>query len=455
MTVGCLVTGSGTGNAAVPDRGGLPQGEFYAPAGIAAESLPSEGIFPRGRRLAFMGYSGDPARDLTRGFTVAGPVYGDQSAYLQRCFEHHWPVVAHVGLRVTFNDKSSDKYRLDESGLRATIAEQVENLAPHPEIVWWAVTPEELRPWRGDEMRYLQIVADTVRETDPLKRPIYLYNPNHRDAATLTPIAKHVDILAKGCYVNLTGRKRDRTWVRWGIEQEVGALARAGRKDAIPLLMPELCQDPDPGEEGEIPQWVRHDIYLGLISGAKGVGIWSLFKRKEVRRTWQRWYDAYAACGRELNGKDGLAEVFLFGERRHDLAIHQASSASEARVPLGGDVEPGSTNEAERKPRTAAIPSWTSAEIAHRQSRYVFLVNSANEAASFTVAGWPAGSAADNPFDGKAVELPADGSLEINLPPYGVAAWRFSRAAPRIKAAPASTKTGKASPQQRLSPGEG
>jgi hypothetical protein len=37
-----------------------------------------------------MGYSGDPARGLANGFTVAGPVYGDQVPYLNRCFEHGW-----------------------------------------------------------------------------------------------------------------------------------------------------------------------------------------------------------------------------------------------------------------------------------------------------------------------------------------------------------------------------
>ena len=162
---------------------------------------------------------------------------------------------------------------------------------------------EELRPWRGDEMQYLGIVCETIRKTDPLARPIYHYNPNHRDAASLLPIAKQVDILAKGCYVNSVGRKRDRAWVRWSVEQESRQFGRRAAP-AFPLVMPELC---GPGTRGgrEIRAWVRHDVYLGLASGAKGVLIWSLFKRKEVRRTWQLWYDAYSECARELNGDRG------------------------------------------------------------------------------------------------------------------------------------------------------
>jgi hypothetical protein len=50
-----------------------------------ATDLPADGIYPQGRKLAFAGYSGDPARDLANGFTLAGPVCGDQQSYLERC----------------------------------------------------------------------------------------------------------------------------------------------------------------------------------------------------------------------------------------------------------------------------------------------------------------------------------------------------------------------------------
>lgn len=43
---------------------------------VSASDLSADGIYPQGRKLAFAGYSGDPARDLANGFTLAGPVYG-------------------------------------------------------------------------------------------------------------------------------------------------------------------------------------------------------------------------------------------------------------------------------------------------------------------------------------------------------------------------------------------
>ena len=126
-----------------------------------AEDLPPEGIYPQGRKLAFAGYSGDPARDLANGFTVAGPVYGNQQPYLDRCFANGWPVIVHVGPRITFNDKDPAKYKLDATSLRQEVEQHVKELAAHKQVAWWAIRPEKLRPWWKAEMQYLDIVCET------------------------------------------------------------------------------------------------------------------------------------------------------------------------------------------------------------------------------------------------------------------------------------------------------
>ena len=398
-----------------------------APANPAA-ALPADAIYPRGRKLAFMGYSGNPGRDLTNGFTVAGPVYGNQTPYLEQCFTKGWPVMAHIGPRFSFFGKTAAQSRYNEATLRQQIETQVQALAGHKEIVWWAVVPEELRPWRPEEMKYLSIVCNTIRDTDPQRRPIYHYNPNHRNADTLLPIARQVDVLAKGCYVNHVGRKRDRAWVRWSIEQELQAIGQAGCSNAIPLLMPELCQDPAPAEDKEIRNWVRHDVYLGLCSGAKGVLIWSLYPRKEVRRTWQLWYDAYAECAKELNGEAALAQVFLFGKRRSDLQVCLVKGESTARLTLGGSAEPTTTSSAKRAKREIKLAAWTSAEFAQGDRRWLFVINSANSPAAFAVTGWPKGSRAQNAFTDSVVCLTDATPLQLELPAYGVTAIRFSPA---------------------------
>ena len=409
-------------------RGEVTREDVEAAPATFGATLPADGIYPRGRKLAFMGYSGNPGRDLTNGFTVAGPVYGNQTPYLERCFANGWPVVAHVGPRISFADKNPAKYRLNETTLRQQVETQVKGLADHKDIVWWAVLPEELRPWHSEEMDYLSIVCKTIRDSDPQHRPIYHYNPNHRNADTLLPIARQVDVLAKGCYVNHVGRKRDRAWIRWSIEQELRAIGQAGCSNAIPLLMPELCQDPQPTEDKEIRNWVRHDVYLGLCSGARGVLIWSLYPRKEVRRTWQLWYDAYAECGKELNGKPALAQVFLFGERGSDLKISLVKGESTARLTLGGRAEPTTTSSAERAKREIKLATWTSAEFIYGNLRWLFLVNSANSPATFAITGWPKDSRARNAFNSSVVDLPNAAPLQLELPAYGVTAVSFSQA---------------------------
>ena len=400
--------------------------QFYSPPADPGKSLPADGIYPQGRKLAFMGYSGEPARDLTNGFTVAGPVYGDQTAYLRRCESNQWPVVAHVGLRGSFTSKESGLHQVGESDIRREIQGQLQALKRMQSVVWWAITPEELRPWRNDELHYLKVVSEVLRENDPRERPVYLYNPNHRTADTLAPLAPYLDAVGKGCYVNSVGRKRDRAWVRWSVEQEIAAIRAAGRPHAFPLLNSELCNDPLPAEDREIRGWVRHDVYLGLASGARGVVIWSLFKRTTVRRTWQLWYDAYAECGRELNGPRALAEVFLFGERRSDLKVRLVEGAGGMPIKLGGEAEPETTSAEERAPAELNVPSWTATEFAYGHSRWLFLINSGNSPAVFSMDGWPLRTRAENAFDGENFLLDRSGTQTVNLSAYGVLGLRFS-----------------------------
>ena len=401
---------------------------FFRAVQLAPAELPADGFYPRGRRMPYMGYSGDPARDLTNGFTVAGPAYGDDRPFVRMCASNGWPVVAHLSHSPRFTDKDAAKnYTLDEASLRTNVAEEVRALAPLKEIVWWAVQPEELRCWRPNEMRYLEIVCNTIRANDPLKRPIFHYNPNNRTKDTLLPIVKQVDVVGKGCYVNLSGKKRDRAWVGWSVEQEVEAIKAGGRLGAISLVMPELCKDPELGEEKEIRNWVRHDVYLGLAKGAKGLCLWSLFKRREVVKTWSIWYDAYAECGRELNGDRALAQVFLFGgEPAASLNVKLVNGSAVAAVKLGGAAsgEVAVTNAQEQREREQKMASWTAKEFVYGGEHWLFLINSSNSLADFEVTGWPTGTCAENAFNSQPVALPVP--LRIDLPAYGVCAFRFS-----------------------------
>ncbi len=421
-------------SAASPDQPGNGLGSsnasskaaaFFAVEAHPGDKLAADGYWPQGRRFVYMGYSGKPADNLQQGFTVAGPVYGNQQPYLDQCAAAGWPVVAHVSLHLNFV-KGGDAAKYDEAQLRLDLAAQIARLAPMRNIVWWAVSPEELRPWKKDEMRYLQIVSDSVRALDPLKRPIYLYNPNHRDAATLKPIAPFVDILAKGAYVNSAGYQDQRGWVRWSVEQELQAIRDSGAS-AQPLLMPELCKDPDPAGEALIRPWVRHDVYLGLCAGAKGVLIWSLFPRKEVKRTYAQWLAAYGDCGRELTGPRHLGEVFLYGRPRQDLKVTPLQ-VQQSDLILAGKGEENTASPEELKRRKTAGSPFTSAEFSLAGHRYLFVVNSTAASASFRIDDIPAGAHGEDAFTGMPIAVKT--SYDLKLPPWGVWALKLSPGQP-------------------------
>jgi len=400
---------------------------FFAAPPDSGAALPPQGIYPQGRRLAFMGYSGQPQRDLANGFSIAGPVYGNQDPYVEDCIAHHWPVVVHVNPLLGtpgFNDKvKRPVYQAEQ--VTTAAAKIVDHWAAHPEVTWWAIAPEELRPWRKDEMAYLHLVSQAIRDHDPAHRPIYIYNPNNRAADTLAVIARDVDILGKGMYVNSAGKKLDRAWVRWSVEQELAAAATAGHP-VTAIVMPELCADPLPAEDTLIESWVRHDVYLGLCSGGQGVLLWSLFPRSAVHRTWQIWYNAYARCGRELTAPHGLGDVFLFGAPRHDLLVEPAAGPTVTAVPLGGNAEPNTTSEKERQARKVELPGFTVCERAFGPRRYLFIVNSTPNPRLFHIGGWPAAAHATDAFTAAPLALPPHSPLELSLPPWGVIGLVFA-----------------------------
>lgn len=254
---------------------------------------------------------------------------------------------------------------------------------------------------------------DTIRETDPLKRPVFMYEPNHRTAKALAKNAPHLDIIGKGMYTNYASRGENRVWCRWTVEQEVEAIEKAGRPGAIPIAVSEMFQTPEEELLDRIPAWVRHDVYLALASGAKGVLVFSASKRPDFDRAREIYLETYLEVCRELTGADGLGRVFLFGEPLDDLN----------RTVLDGPE----TLELKLRRETRTYPSVAMANIRYRESRYVFLVNSAEEPVEVVVDGLVYGSAVtvENLFrPGERFTAP-EGDFMTVLDPLEVEAYRI------------------------------
>lgn len=406
----------------------------------AEVATPTKGleIYPMGKIFPFMGYSGVPTRDVKNGFTVAGPDYGTpfyQAAKIRndryaKMRASGMPYPAFVGLKMHFHD--AKKYKpLSPAEIKRQITAQMKVLLKDPSICWWYVAPEEIRFWYKNELEYLKTVTTTIRELDPHHRPIWMYEPNHRTSAALVKTGQYQDIIGKGCYTNLAGFQKDRIWVRWSVEQEVQAIEKLKKQDQrlrIPLVMPELCQDPkNPSDDKLIPAWTRHDVYLGLMSGAKGVSIWSLFKRGGVKRTWSIWYDSYSKVANELTGELKLGEVFLFGQETDDFKIKQTQGPKSIKLFVGDrtKLELGTITEAERKGSTHVYPCLTTKTINYKGSTYLFLCNSHAEKKLKLTVTIPAGHKVSLLPENKPATLNAQGKLLVELPPYAVPIYRI------------------------------
>ena len=400
--------------------------KFFDPAPDAAVSLPADRIYPQGRIFPFSGYSGKPDREKVNGFTMHGPVYGtNRIGALEANEKAGLPFPYTIGLDMKFH---SDKpLSLTEAEIKTAITRQVAEVASRESICWWYLAPEEIRYWRKNEIAYLKAASEAIRAADPLKRPIWMYEPNNRDAKALAQTGAHLDVIGKGCYVNLTGYQDCRVWVRWGMEQEVEAIRQLGGR-RVALLLPELSKDPAPPLFSQIPALVRHDVYCGLIHGAKGVVIWSLFKRAGVLQSYDIWYEAYATVARQLTGERKLGEVFMFGDPRRDLTVNQLSGSTTVTLAdRKKTAEDQSLTEREKAKTNTKYPALSWRELAHGTSRYLFVCNSSPETLRVAVSGFPPASAIEEADTGAAVEIVDTSALEFELSAWNVRALKFSR----------------------------
>ena len=408
-----------------------PSGDFFTAGPDGENTLPTDRMHPRGRLFPFWGYSGSFTREKESGFTIGGPHYGgheNQLAARQQSLKAGLPYLFHIGLPGTF---VAGTLTAAPDTWADAVARQVRSALVEDGVAAWVIHPEELRMWRAHEREYLRVVTETIRAHDPEQRPIFMYEPNNRTADSMVQSARHLDVVTRGAYVQATGFQNERAWVRWVMGQQVEAARRLREQDGQHRpcwLIAQLSQDPeDPADDAHIPAWVRHDVYAALISGARGVGIWSLWPRRaSVRRTYELWYGAYAQVARELTGAQNLGQVFLFGEKKTDIGIRQISGPPNVTLWTGprNEMESETTHDAERAKHRHILPSAASLELAWRGRRYVFICNSSPEPIELELSGWPAqGCMIEDAFTGNPV--PFRPSLRWTLEPWGVKAWSF------------------------------
>jgi hypothetical protein len=409
-----------------PNRPGLLKAALLTVMGLALlqwpvtagqpPGVPGE-LYPKGDVFCFTFYSTsekDSAYALKNGATAIGPFYGNQAGALRLAEQLNTRLLYQVRPPAMAGWRPGNKdfvWPSDETICQQTAA-IVQAVQTNRHIAMWDIEPEELRAWLPAELHYLTLLASVIRSNDPNRRPMFMYEPNHRDAATLARTVPCQDVCAKGSYPDVLDNglfAHERIWIRWSMEQELGAIASANPA-AQPWLVLWMAGDPAPGESGLIRDRCRHDAYLGLVLGGKGVQVWSgaRARRGFSSESFQAYFDGYLSVARDLNGPLHLAPVFLFGQKR--LGPGMSITAGPASLQL---VYQG----------TNSYPSVAWLCAAYRGADYLFVVNSAEQAVTVAFSGWPAVDREDL-FAGGSAPTPG-GSFSLTLPPLAVKAFRF------------------------------
>ncbi len=277
----------------------------------ALETPKDARLYPQGRTMLFSLYSvtqPELSRVKADGFTAVGPYYGNREQASEFASIADLPYLHLVGPRIDFNEGVTASAQ-DEA--LETLIDDVSTARNDPALAAWYLGTEELRFWKSDEMRWLDEATNAIRIHDPGERPILMYEPGHRSAADLGHTTPYLDAVTKGAYANLVGMKDSRTWMRWNVEQTVAA---AVADDKVPIAVLLMYRDQDEADVPLIRRWTRHDVYLSLMTGAKGILIYSGDNRRPgFQRDFGEFYEGYASAARELNGELNLSQVFLFG----------------------------------------------------------------------------------------------------------------------------------------------
>ncbi len=400
--------------------------------------LPADKVYPTGRLFPFSFYSTGGGSENKRGellppeqkekdmkeivdagASLIGPQYELNDQVVADAKKYH--VGAIMTVRGIFNGEKITKqfFRtntpLDPKKMAEETAPVIRELAKNPEIAFWDVTPEERRYWKKRDVLYLQTMYEVIKANDPLKRPVFMYEPGHRGGETLAKLLPYQDISAKGTYTSYSGFKTQRVWVRYSIEQETHAIKTAALgRPIVPFLLPEMFRDVPENEYPQIESWVRHDVYCGIANGARGVMVFSASRRPKFAAR-PKYLAAYLRVCRELSRRSELSQAILFGKPTSDLEVTLTSGPE--KIPL------------KRNKIDTAYPPLSVAQFLWNGARYVLVVNSADQ---------PVKAVVDNLVYGSGITVKnllslknepeftaPEGNFEIKLAPYEAACYKI------------------------------
>ena len=400
---------------------------FSLPTEDPGAKLPEDKIYPLGRKIPILAYAPRPLEKMkTDGFTVAGPSYAkdkDKWAQMFEGFPIIWTVIVRQNGTVCDKDFfTSKKIALDPAAIEADVKQSVTAaLKKYPNIAFWYMVPEERRWWKKREFEFLRIVYRAIRKADPSGRPVWMYMPGHYGLDSVAKYNDRMDVMGKGTYTNYSGFKDQRVWVRHSTEIMVEA-AKRSRRPLVVLPVLEMMRSPDDAELPKVSDWARHDVYCAMIAGAHGFSIFTLWNRPNLRKAYKNYYAAYSRASKELSGKNGLGEIFLFGERCADLKFSVTDGPAEIELKQRKEGDQQKTSAGQQYPPVSL------ADIRHVRGRYCFMVNSANVPVKGALRGLPRERITVlDAVSGKTLATAEGGELPLAFGPLEVKLLKFEK----------------------------
>ncbi len=373
-----------------------------------------------GRRLVMSVYSVPIDHPDTRtvdqladdGFSHVGPWYGkDRWSSGKRAAELGLCTIFPVGPSI-----SADLAINDVEGTIGQVLDDLHAALADPElnssISVWAILPEELNLTQRRERDLLARIAETIRRTDPLERPIYMYLASNADAFQFEEASRQIDILGQGNYLSTNGLHNQRVYLKASILRSLEAREAIGQPtdSILPVVEHRIHSGTlDPALSPRIESWVRHDLFTTLANGSDGFLAFSGFPPKQGLEDFEAYNNAYATVVAEIISTDMLN---LYRYARADTVI----TASVARGPAELSIETISQPGLVETFPSFSLRSWTLDGV-----RTILLVNHADEPLGVTLEGFEGSGVLElqDQLGGESFPLVA-ASVQVDLPRNGV-----------------------------------
>ncbi|MBE9050164.1 hypothetical protein IQ243_07010 [Nostocales cyanobacterium LEGE 11386] len=377
--------------------------------------MSAQNVYPQGKQFPLALYSLHEAQDMQSarksGWKIA-QTYHFNPAFLQTVTEGQMLALA------SLPGKS-------QPVPEARLANNIATLAKSDRVAWWEF-PEERRYWRDGEMAIVTKYAKWTRKYDPKKRPNYMYIPGHYNAQDVQQYVPYLDIIPASVYTKYV--EMPHSWVRWRMETtlkgielaqaKIGANYLKGEKTPVAVL--ELFHEP--GNMLITPEGAYHDFWQSIVSGARGILVFSYFRKRnhpQLEKVWQ----VYDQAVREITGKEQLGAAILYGKRLDNINFQIIDGPKRTEQFIFSDME-----------QPISFPSINILTLAWNKSTYIIAVNSADEPVSAKFTGFAnTTDEATVLFANKTICL-SNGTLNTVFKPLGVQILKISMDSKNTKA---------------------